>query len=75
MPTMVFRIQGMHCIGCVNRIRTVLENFEVEHIEIKLDTNIVRVQTKITNPKVDVYLHAIQDQGYQAMRLATQEDE
>lgn len=71
MSRIIYRVQEVHCIGCVNRITNALLNKGALHVDFNIETLIAKVDTEEINPDVEMYLDAIKKTGYDAEYLTT----
>jgi|GEM_PF-964342 len=71
MTTLIFRIGEIHCIGCVNRIKSALNQYDVENVDIDLMTHIAKVVVDQIDPDINTYLNAITQTGYHAEFLTS----
>ena len=68
MPTEVINVKGMSCMGCVNKVKTGLENTSgVEGVEVSLEQKRVTVQYDETKTQPDQLKGAIKKAGYKVV--------
>lgn len=66
MKTVKLSVDGMHCDGCVSRVRSALgEVSGVEKVDVSLDRNEAEV-TADESTSVDSFLQAVEEAGYSA---------
>jgi copper chaperone len=64
----VINVKGMSCMGCVNKVKTGLENTAgVEGVEVSLEQKRVTVQYDGTKTQPDQLREAIRKSGYEVM--------
>jgi copper chaperone len=68
MTTEVINVKGMSCMGCVNKVKTGLENTSgVEGVEVSLEQKRVTVQYDDTRIQPDQLKEAIKKAGYEVI--------
>ena len=68
MPTEVINVKGMSCMGCVNKVKTGLENTSgVEGVEVSLEQKRVTVQYDDTTTQPEKLKDAIKKAGYEVV--------
>ena len=68
MTTEIINVKGMSCMGCVNKVKTGLENTAgVESVEVSLEQKQVTVQYDETKTQPDQLKDAIKKAGYEVM--------
>ena len=68
MSTIIIRIRGMSCSGCVNSIKTVLEKIPgVSSVEVSLDDAQAVIQHDASSPGREIFNQAIEDAGFEAL--------
>lgn len=64
------KVEGMHCEGCVGRVRRVLEREEgVREAEVSLEDGEARVRPEGQGPDVDRLRSAVEGAGFSATLL------
>lgn len=68
MPTEIISVKGMSCMGCVNKVKTGLENTAgVKSAEVSLEQKQVTVQYDETKTRPDQLRDAIKKAGYEVV--------
>ena len=68
MTTEIISVKGMSCMGCVNKVKTGLENTAgVEGAEVSLEQKQVTVQYDEAKTRPDQLKDAIRKAGYEVM--------
>lgn len=68
MTTEIISVKGMSCMGCVNKVKTGLENTAgVESVEVSLEQKQVTVQYDETKTQPERLKDAIKKAGYEVM--------
>jgi copper chaperone len=68
MTTEIINVKGMSCMGCVNKVKTGLENTAgVESVEVSLEQKQVTVQYDETKTQPDQLKGAIKKAGYEVV--------
>lgn len=70
MITFIYRVNDIHCVGCVNRIKQAVMNQGALSVEINLENHTAIVRSSEDNNE-NVYLQAIQSLGYEAELLSS----
>lgn len=66
MKTVKLSVDGMHCDGCVSRVKSALDELQgVTEVEVSLDRNEARV-TADDSASEDSFVKAVEDAGYSA---------
>lgn len=66
MKTVKLNVEGMHCEGCVSRVKSALSEVSgVGEVAVLLDRNEARV-TADESASVDSLVRAVEDAGYSA---------
>ncbi|HVW64446.1 MAG TPA: heavy metal-associated domain-containing protein [Nitrosospira sp.] len=68
MPTEIINVKGMSCMGCVNKVKTGLENTAgVKSAEVSLEQKQVTVQYDDTRTQPEQLRNAIKKAGYEVV--------
>jgi len=68
METVVLKVKGMTCMGCVRSVKNVLEPIPgVAEVDIALDRGEVAVRYDPAKAGADEFRAAIQDAGYEVV--------
>ena len=68
MQTTTIKIKGMTCMGCVNSVKTVLNNLAgVHQVEVSLDPAQATVQYDPTNVSINLLKETIIDAGFEVV--------
>ncbi len=66
MQTTTIKIAGMTCMGCVNSVKTVLNNLPgIAQVEVSLDPPVAAIQHDPAATSVDRLKEAIIDAGFE----------
>ncbi|MDY0295230.1 MAG: heavy metal-associated domain-containing protein [Acholeplasmataceae bacterium] len=75
MPTLIFKIGDIHCIGCINRISNAIKDKGAVDVDIDLATRIAKIFIEEKNVDHIIYEKAIAQTGYHGEYLTTIDDE
>lgn len=65
METIVLKVQGMSCGGCVSSIKSVLQPIDgVASVEVSLEKGQVTLSYDATKTRAQAFKQAIEDAGY-----------
>ena len=68
IQTTTIKIKGMTCMGCVNSVKTVLNNLAgVHQVEVSLDPAQATVQYDPTNISINLLKETIIDAGFEVV--------
>ena len=68
MQTTTIKIKGMTCMGCVNSVKTVLNNLAgVNQVEVSLDPAQATVQYDPTHTSIHLLKETIIDAGFEVI--------
>jgi len=69
MSTTIIHIKGMSCTGCVNSIKTVLEEIpSVNSVEVSLENAQAVIQHDASSPDKETFNQAIENAGFEVIR-------
>ncbi len=61
---MIIRINGIHCVGCLNRIKQAAMSKDAETVDINLENHIAKIYFKGEQSDSEAINQAIIDAGY-----------
>jgi copper chaperone len=68
MQTEVIEVEGMNCMGCVNKVRTELENVAgVKRADVSLEQKQVTIQYDESGAALEQFRQAIRTAGFQSI--------
>ena len=66
MQTEVMKIEGMNCMGCVNKVKTALKNVTgVKRADVSLEQKQVTIQYDESDAVLEQFRQAIRTAGFQ----------
>ena len=66
MQTEVIKIEGMNCMGCVNKVKTALENIAgVKRADVSLEQKQVTIQYDESDAAPEQFRQAVRTAGFQ----------
>ena len=67
MQTEVMKIEGMNCMGCVNKVKTALENIAgVERADVSLEQKQVTIQYDESDAAQEQFRQAVRSAGFES---------
>lgn len=66
METITLKINGIHCMGCVNRIEKIVSHLEgIETVQVDLDSKSATIQYDHNKIALNEIKEAIEDAGFE----------
>ena len=66
MHTEIIKVEGMNCMGCVNKVKTALENIAgVKRADVSLEQKQVTIQYDESDAVLEQFRQAIRTAGFQ----------
>ncbi len=66
---LVSSIEGIHCLGCLNRIDSKLSSLGADRVDIDVSQKIVKIDFQGEESNADEFVSAINELGYQAKKI------
>jgi len=65
----VSKIDGLHCLSCINRITSRLESIGASKVDIDIPTKILKVDFQGEEQDAEEYLIAVKELGYKVEKI------
>lgn len=66
---LVSNIDGIHCLGCLNRINTKLQSIGASKVDVDISEKIIKIDFLGEENDADKFLNTINELGYKTKKI------